>query len=141
MYRLAVVQFTNVELSVHGVRFALSVNDDAKIACRGIYVFPPLHMPGATQHVFETLLRASPRDQTRWFLQILVTNTARVLTAFRDSALQRLQHKHEEAVPLLERALAIRMSALGEGHNDTTLSQINLEMAQREVGDDRHSNK
>lgn len=94
-------------------------------------------MAGATQHVFETLFPSSPRDESPRFLQILVTNAGRVLTAFRDPALQRLQHKHEETVPLLERALAIRVSALGEDHKDTTLSQINLEMAQRQVGGDK----
>lgn len=58
----------------------------------------------------------------------------RVQNCALDPAFERMQDKHQEAVALLETALSIRVSALGEGHNDTKLSQINLKRARGEVG-------
>ena len=47
--------------------------------------------------------------------------------------LKRPQSNHSEAIPLLERALSIRMKKLGGSHPDTISSQNNLESVQKKV--------
>ena len=44
----------------------------------------------------------------------------------------RVQGRYSEALPLLERVLAIRRSELGENHRDTLLSESLLQEARQE---------
>ncbi|CAM9992802.1 unnamed protein product, partial [Ectocarpus sp. 8 AP-2014] len=43
------------------------------------------------------------------------------------------QGKRDQAVPLLERALSIRMKALGSSHPDTVAIQNKLEQGRKQV--------
>lgn len=45
----------------------------------------------------------------------------------------RLQGKYSEAIPVLERALSIRKTKLGDDHHDTVDSQNSLDDARRHV--------
>lgn len=55
--------------------------------------------------------------------------------AFCTLHLECAQEKHSEAVPLLERALSIRVKRLGENHADTVSTLDSLNLARGKVGE------